>query len=110
MFKSKFKTIRLPASACVSALIGLTGFLLPTQKGWSQCVPGVGGGFSQRIQVSPGVAHVGDIITIENLVAKVDNGTCTVTNGVSYVMYPNGNTTVVTSGGNGINGVQIWAD
>src|SRR6266567_707691 len=119
MCKPKLKKIRLSASVCLTALIGLSASLLPIQTTSAQTCNCVGGALATAITVAPTVAHVGDTVTVTRIGAIIGVlggvGGCVVTNGISYIMYPNGNssTALLTAtgnapGANGMNGVQEY--
>ncbi len=119
MLKSTNSIVRLSASICLSALIGLSASLLPSQNASAQACNCVGGALATAITVAPTVAHVGDTVTVTRIGTIIGSlggvGGCVVTNGISYIMYPNGNssTALCTATGNaptanGNNGVQEY--
>ena len=73
-----FPKFRLPASACLTVLIGLLASLLPTQDAAApRRIKSPGG-----TVVSPTVAHVGDLFTIEGVDAEEGN----VSNGATNIV------------------------
>src|SRR5262245_51900376 len=107
MCKLKFDYGRLTASVGVSAL-ALLGFLASTSPdAMAQCPIGTGSSVFIKGAVQPGVAHYGDTVTINTLFVRISSGDCTVTNGQSFIMYPDGKTNI-NAGGSGASGIQMW--
>src|SRR5438874_7654465 len=50
-----------------------------------------GGGFDSAIAITQGVVHVGDTITIGFLQVSSSANTCSITNGRSWLIYPDNN-------------------
>src|SRR6187399_3167347 len=71
--------------AALAALIAMPSLqAAPTPAG---CL---NGGMASVITVSPTTAHIGDTITITQLGVSLGGTSCNVTNGQSFVMYPDG--------------------
>src|SRR6266699_732289 len=103
MLKSTNSIVRLSASVCMSALLGLSAFLPVMQNANAQCLPGVGANIGvnsptpsimlthlgQTVQV----AHLGDTITVFAVSVSVASGSggCAVTNGQGWIVYPANN-------------------
>ncbi len=110
MCKSKLSKLAGPTWVCASALLGLST-LLPIENARAQVPPGcLNGGMASVINVSPTIAHIGDTVTITHLGVSLGGSSCNVTNGQSFVMYPNGNPAFVAGPpvGNGLNGIQEY--
>jgi len=103
----KFREMRVKDSLSLATLCSLIVIGLPLQRAEAQCN---GGGLASTISVSPTTAHVGDVITITQLGVSLGAGVCTVSNGQSFLMYPNGNTNIVAGPptGDGLNGIQQY--
>jgi len=92
MCRFKLLKTRLTSAAGTFALLGLTTLLQPTQNALAQVPPGCINGFQAAgVGVTPTIAHVFDTITISSLGFGGAAGTsCELTNGQSFLMYPNG--------------------
>jgi uncharacterized repeat protein (TIGR01451 family) len=106
-------SLTIPSARAVLAGLLLTLAALPQAK--AQTPPGCIDGFmAPGINVTGPVlvnkAHVGDVITITALGVSLAGSGCDVTNGTSYIMYPNGNTAFVAGPptGTGLNGIQTY--
>src|SRR5215471_20896267 len=115
MSKFQSESTRLSAGLYLSALLGLGG-LLPMQDASGQVCSCNGGGLATSISVTPTISHVGDTVTISQIGAVLGSlNNCFVTNGIAYIMYPNGNTSTANllatgnaPGANGQNGLQEY--
>ncbi len=110
MIKPKLSKLAGPTWVCASALLGLST-LLPIENARAQVPPGcLNGGMASVINVSPTIAHIGDTVTITHLGVSLGGSSCDVTNGQSFIMYPNGNPAFVAGPpvGNGLNGIQEY--
>src|SRR5262245_57600590 len=87
--KLKFRKIRLLASLCMSAVIGLA--LLGTSDAQAQCQGSIAAGAlisgGQNIKV-----HIGDILTISNVAVADQTAIVATTNGDLYITLPDGTT------------------
>src|SRR5579864_5930376 len=92
--KKRRSELKVPLSI-LSVALGTLG-LLQTAGDVRAQVPAncVNGGMASIIGVSPTLAHVGDTITISALGVSLGGLSCDITNGQSFVMYPDGNATV----------------
>src|SRR5260370_6323926 len=89
MCKLEFTTTRRLAPVHIVALLGLATCVLPIQNASASCI---GGGMASVLQVTPGTAHIGDTIVVNTLGVGIVGNVCSVTNGESYLIYPNGDT------------------
>jgi len=96
MRKVKSAKPRLPVSVCISALIGLSTFLLPVQNATAQsgCTPSVG----DAPTFLEDRAHVGDTVHITRVDLVVGTNTCQLANGTNWLIYPDGTIAVVAAG------------
>ena len=109
MYKSKSGRKITSSMSCVA--LGMLAFLQTAGDVRAQIPPGCGqGGQAAFITVNPVVAHAGDTITVTTLGFGTFPNSCLITNGNSYIVYPNGNTNLVGNppAGNGLNGVQTY--
>src|SRR5216684_488719 len=97
MCKSKPARLQLSAKFCLSALLGLPVALLPFERAQADsdtttCQPGM----QNSMHVTPGVAHIGNIVTIDAVNAAVAGnsgnpfiqGGCDLTNAVTFLVKP----------------------
>src|SRR5438876_12311423 len=99
MCKPKSSKSRIPASVCISVLIGLSALLLPRASiaavgncnvtcgpGGCQVPAGIDG------SICPDFAHIGDVVKVQTVtvsVNKTPSCQCPITNIVSYLSLPN---------------------
>src|SRR3989442_1563945 len=113
MCKPKLATFRLPASVCLSAIIGLTTFLLPGGNAQAQLICknacGASVGCNVLITVaatgigSGGTARPGDLIRLDFVNVGLISSSCFVGDGSfgntgTWLAYPNGTTVTKTEG------------
>src|SRR5882762_7834882 len=84
----QLKQCRTSAAIAVAMLLAFAG---AKQNALAQQPPGcLNGGMASVITVSPTIAHVGDTVTISQLGVALGGTSCNVTNGQSFIMYPDG--------------------
>src|SRR5712671_3643941 len=89
MCKFKLTTRGVSVAVSIAALTGLAMFNPPTSL--AQQPPGcLSGGSASVITVSPTTAHIGDTVNITQLGFAQSGVTCELTNGQSFIMYPDG--------------------
>ncbi len=114
----KFKPINigLTASVCLSALVGLGSFLLPTNSARAACTSGGNLGAGLVVQVdavtpSDGVkAHIGDTLTLNDVSVNLGGTSCNASNGFTWVIYPDNHNEVAMQSFNLSQGGQIFCD
>src|SRR5437870_1344700 len=95
MCKFKPSNVKLPASVCLSALLGLGTFLLPTNSARAACSSGgnLGAGLVVQVDnVTPAdgvIAHIGDTLTLHDVSVNLGGTSCNASNGMTWVVYPN---------------------
>ena len=86
MCKLKSEKIRLvPASVCISALIGLFTSVLPMQNALADCNTG----FTDSMNISELFAHVNDTIHFR-VHLNADDTICNLSGGTNWVVLPDG--------------------
>src|SRR2546425_341837 len=99
MCKLKFTNIRMPASVCLPALLGLATSLLPLNTHAAvSCNKGLGASINTDLTT----AHINDIVTVTFVKISTSSGDCAITNVNGWIVLPD-NTfrKVVASGSQG---------
>src|SRR5216683_3367854 len=94
MLKSTNSIVRLSASVCMSAVLGVSGLVLTPQTvrgDTSSCQAEAGAG----VDVTPFIAHTNDIITINLLKASVANNDCSLVNVIGFLVKPDNSSQLV---------------
>src|SRR5258706_15716578 len=90
MCKLNFTKVRLPVSVCFSAMMGLLTFLLPTQNAPAQgCAPSIACGVTMNPNSGTKVV-IGQVLTIQHVNAGIIGTSCIVSNGATWLAYPDG--------------------
>src|SRR6266700_2641621 len=116
MCKFKPSNVKLPASVCLSALLGLGSFLLPTKSARAVCTSGGNLGAGLVVQVdnvtpADGVkAHIGDTLTLNDISVNLGGTSCNASNGMTWVVYPNNHNELAMQSFNLLQGGQIFCD
>src|ERR1043166_3563330 len=101
MTKIKFARMQLSASACLSALLGLSGLLLPIQNVQASCGPGLGAVTTITKDAAGAipltVTHIGDTVFIYTVEAGNLGSSYASSNIDVYLLLPNGTTNHVAT-------------
>src|SRR5260221_9346783 len=99
MCKIKSTKIELAVWLCISALVGLTVFLLPARSANAATLDNCLAELAAGAAVTPTVAHIGDTVTIQRVNAAVPVLDCDEAEVSEKIVLPDGTTFLVFTGG-----------